>query len=189
MYIILATEATFTDWVPVIIQVVVGVTAVFGGAGFWQYKQTKYQAQIDKESKENGTEKKVGELIDTVKNLDVKVDNLTTDVKSLRSDIELLQSANEETVRYRELRDKADKEALRVQLAVIESLKGMMRERLLEVYKSCMKKGYYTMEERETYGELFKCYESEPFDGNGVMHDLQPIIKALPMTPEEAGKK
>ena len=99
----------------------------------------------------------------------------------------LLQIASEETKKYRESRDQRDEANAEAQRAVIESLRAMIRDRLLDAYDKCMEKGYYTKEERETYGELFKCYESKPFDGNGVMHQLQPKMQSLPWTAEEAG--
>lgn len=68
--------------------------------------------------------------------------------------------------------------------AMISAQRDLMRERLLEAYYRCTAKGYYSREERETYGSLFERYESEPFNGDGVLHDLQPIMKELPWTKE-----
>ena len=51
-----------------------------------------------------------------------------------------------------------------------------------------MEKGYYTKEEREVYGAMYECYVADPFNGNGVMHQLQPKMVALPWTEEEANK-
>ena len=187
MILQLAVEIQSIDWGSIIVQSLITVAAVFGGAGFWQYKQSKLQAKRDAESKKTGVERKVDTLTDTVGNLNSKVDQLSSNVVELRNDIELLQLANEETIRYRNSRDTADKAALQERRAIVDALRGMIRERLLDVYKQCMKKGYYTKEERETYGELFNCYENSPFDGNGVMHQLRPIMQALPWTAEDAG--
>lgn len=187
MYYILAAEFNLADYVPVIIQILVTAGVIFGGTGYWQYKQAKEQAKRDEESKENGIEKKMDTLTENMTQLNNKVDHLSSDVKELKQDIELLQRANEETVKYRNIRDTADKEALEVQKAVIESLKGLMRERLLDIYKRCTKKGYYTKEEREVYKPLYECYTREPFHGNGVMQDLHDIMVRMPLTAEGAG--
>ena len=187
MILQLAVEVQSIDWGSIIVQSLITIGVVFGGAGFWQYKQAKLQAKRDAESKETGVERKVDTLTDTVDSLNNKVDHLTSNVSELRSDIELLQIANEETIKYRNARDNADRETLQERRAIVDALRGMIRDRLLDVYKQCMKKGYYTKEERETYGELFSCYENAPFDGNGVMHQLRPIMQALPWTAEDAG--
>lgn len=188
MYFILATEITFADFVPVIVEILVTAGVIFGGTGYWQYKQAKEQAKRDAASKENGVEKKVDTLIENVSVLNGTVDQLKGNVSELKEDIILLQKANEETVKYREFRDASDKEALQVQHAVIESLKGLMRERLLDVYNKCQEKGYYSKEEREVYKPLYECYKSAPFRGNGVMDDLDQIMVKLPMTEVEAKK-
>ncbi len=176
-------------WVPIIVQLVITSGAIFGSAGFWQWKSAREQAKRDAESKKTGIENKVSILSEHVMACNDKIDSLSAGLQEIKDDVVLLQAANEETVKYREARDKQDAESLKAQRAVIESMKGLLRDRLLEVYKSCTEKGYYSREERETYGELFKCYESEPFDGNGIMHQLQPIMKALPWTAEDAEKE
>lgn len=182
MYYILASQITFADFIPVIVQILVTAGVIFGGTGYWQYKQSKEQAKRDAESKENGVEKKVDTLTDVVTELTGKVDNLSDNLHDLKSDIELLQLANEETIKYRNARDSADKLALQERQAIIESLKGLIRERLLDVYSRCIKKGYYSKEEREVYKPLYECYTSDPFHGNGVMKDLHHIMVRLPMT-------
>ena len=189
MYYILATEVTFADYIPVIVQILVTAGVIFGGTGYWQYRQSKEQAKRDEASKESGIEKKVDDLNNTVSGVDNKVEQISTDVNDLKQDLLLLQNANEETVKYREIRDKQDKEIVIIQEAVIQSLTGILRERLLENYTRCIAKGYYTKEEREVYGELYKCYTREPFSGNGVMHQLQPIMQDLPWTAEEAERR
>ena len=185
--------ATIQAWVPAIIQLLATVGAIFGGVGYWQWKQAKDQAKRDEAAKKNGSEGKIDKLTEQVTELsskfDTKFDGVVKDLREIKSDVVLLQKANEETVKYRELRDANDKKAMIAQQAVIVSLKGLLRERLLDNYNKCMAKGYYTKEERETYGEMFKCYESEPFDGNGVMHQLQPIMQELPWTAEGAAQK
>lgn len=183
------TADALQSWIPVIVQGMITIGAIFGGAGFWAWKQNKDQAKRDSEEKKNGVDGKVDTLIEQNTKLTDKVDSMAEDMQEIKKDIIILQKANIETVRYREMRDKRDKEAIKAQEAVIVSLKGLLRERLLDNYNKCVAKGYYTKEERETYGEMFKCYESEPFDGNGVMHQLQPIMQKMPWTKEEAELK
>jgi len=98
----------------------------------------------------------------------------------------LLQEANEATIKYREMRDAQDKTSSIERGAVIESLKAMIRDRLLEAYERCTTKGYYTIEERETYGKLYECYHSQPFEGNGVMQQLREKMLELPISEEAA---
>jgi len=186
MQYLILLSADIADYIPVMIQVIITIGAIFGGTGFWQWQQAKDQAKRDKLSKESGLEKKVDTLTEHFALLSEKVDSISSGTQDIKSDILLLQQANDETKKYRELRDKQDKENAVVQKAIIQSLTGILRERLLENYHQCMEKGYYTKEEREVYGEMFKCYTQDPFNGNGVMHDLQPIMKALPWTKEEA---
>jgi hypothetical protein len=75
----------------------------------------------------------------------------------------------------RERREAEQREAERsIVLAIARSM-------LLDNYEKCMKKGYYTLEEREVYGKLFAAYE---FDGgNGVIGSIAPQMRELPMEP------
>lgn len=189
MYYIIAAETSITDWIPVITEFLVMAAAVFGGAEYWKWRQAKLQAKRDAESKETGAEKKLDTLSDAMKELTGKVDHLTDDVTELKDDLILLQHANEETVKYREVRDKQDKESIIVQQAIINSLMGILRERLVENYHRCQEKGYYSKEEREVYGKMYECYTQDPFNGNGVIHQLQPLMQNMPWTEEDAKRK
>lgn len=189
--VIIAAEAI--EWGKLIAEFFVALIAVFACTGFWELRKAKFLAKREDKKEEKNYDDHFDEISNQVTGLSGqftelsdKFDFLAEDMQELKKDIILLQKANEETVKYRELRDAQDKKALKAQEAVIESLKGLLRDRLLDVYKQCIAKGYYTKEERETYGELFTCYESEPFDGNGVMHQLRPIMQALPWTEEDA---
>lgn len=186
-----AAQNTVNLWIPVIIQSIVTAGAVFGGAEYWKWRQVKLQSQNKSSSDTSNNTKAIEDKVDNVSKdlstLGNKVDDLSDDMKDLKRDIAILQEANQETLRYRQLRDEADKSDSAERHAIIVSLCGMMRERLLDNYKRCIKKGYYTKEEREIYGEMFTCYENPPFNGDGVMHDLRPIMKALPWSADSIG--
>jgi len=106
------------------------------------------------------------------------------DLKDIKGQLAELKKDNLEALEYRKSREALEESRLAAQQAereaMINAQRDLMRERLLDVYYRCTAKGYYSKEERETYGALFECYESEPFNGNGVLHDLQPIMKELP---------
>ena len=189
MNFILAVETTFSDWIPLLVQLLVTSGAIFGSAGFWQWKSAREQAKRDEMSKENGLEKKVDTLAQTVDSFDGKLDAMTKDMQRIREDIALLEAATDAANEYITNRCDQDQEVMEAQRAIISSLTGLLRDRLLDAYHRCMEKGYYTKEERETYGELFKCYESAPFNGNGVMHQIRPIMLALPWTEEDAKRQ
>lgn len=107
-------------------------------------------------------------------------------LEEIKSQLAELKRDNIDALEYRKSRELLEEQRLAAQKAerdaMIAAQRDLMRERLLDVYYRCTAKGYYSKEERETYGALFDCYESEPFNGNGVLHDLQPIMKELPWT-------
>lgn len=109
-------------------------------------------------------------------------------LEDIKSQLAELKQDNIEALEYRKARELLEESRLAAQKeereAIITAQRDLMRERLLDVYYKCTAKGFYSKEERETYGALFDCYESKPFNGNGVLHDLQPIMKALPWTKE-----
>lgn len=186
----LVAEVKSPDWTTIIVTAVVAIIGIFASTGFWEWMKAKLAAKREDKKEEKDYDQKFDKLSDQfntlsaqVTSVDSKVDFLSEDMQDLKKDLILLQEANDATVKYRELRDSRDKEALEVQEAIIESITGLMRDRLLDNYRRCMKKGYYSMEEREIYGKMFECYEKAPFRGNGVMHDLRPIMKALPIEP------
>lgn len=189
-FIQLVAEVKSPDWTTIIVTAVVAIIGIFASTGFWEWKKAKLAAKREDKKEEKDYDDKLDKITEQVSEISTqvtavegKVDFLSEDMQDLKKDLILLQEANEATVKYRELRDSRDKEALEVQEAIIESITGLMRDRLLDNYRRCMKKGYYTMEEREIYGKMFECYEKPPFRGNGVMHDLRPIMKALPIEP------
>ena len=58
---------------------------------------------------------------------------------------------------------------------------AMARSQLLENYERCMGKGFYTVDEREVYHELYDAYHKD--GGNGIMTDLREKIVELPTEP------
>jgi hypothetical protein len=58
---------------------------------------------------------------------------------------------------------------------------AIARTMLLDNAEKCMKKGYYTLEEREVYGKLFAAYKTD--GGNGVIGSIAPQLRELPMEP------
>lgn len=55
---------------------------------------------------------------------------------------------------------------------------GMARVMLMENYRACEKKGYYSMEDREVYGKLFEAYRAS--GGDGIIDQLAPKLRELP---------
>jgi len=58
---------------------------------------------------------------------------------------------------------------------------AMARTMLLNNWERCMDKGYYTVEEREVYHKLWVSYAQD--GGNGIIEEIAPRIRALPMEP------
>ena len=58
---------------------------------------------------------------------------------------------------------------------------AMSRTMLLDNYEKCVNKGYYTVEEREVYHKLYEAYRED--NGNGIIAEIAPRIRALPLEP------
>lgn len=58
---------------------------------------------------------------------------------------------------------------------------AMSRTMLLNNWEKCIEKGYYTIEEREVYHKLYEAYRED--NGNGIIEEIAPRIRALPMEP------
>lgn len=58
---------------------------------------------------------------------------------------------------------------------------AIARTMLLNNYEKCMDKGFYSVEERDVYGKLYESYAKD--GGNGVIEEIAPRIRALPMEP------
>lgn len=109
-------------------------------------------------------------------------------LEDIKSQLAELKQDNLEALEYRKSRELLEESRLAAQKAerdaMINAQRDLMRERLLDAYYRCTAKGFYSKGEREVYGALFSCYTQPPFNGNGVIHDLQPIMKELPWTEE-----
>lgn len=88
----------------------------------------------------------------------------------------------------RDMARMTQEEANRKAIEQREAEKGIVlaiaRTMLLDNYEKCMKKGFYSVEERDVYGSLFRQYVRR--GGNGVIEDLAPRIRALPLEPPES---
>lgn len=58
---------------------------------------------------------------------------------------------------------------------------AMARSQLLDNYERCIEKGYYTVDEREVYHELYEAYHKD--GGNGIMDMLAEKLVILPTEP------
>jgi hypothetical protein len=58
---------------------------------------------------------------------------------------------------------------------------AIARTMLLDNYEKCMRKGCYTVDEREVYSLLYEAYADD--GGNGVIKDLAVRIRELPTEP------
>lgn len=64
---------------------------------------------------------------------------------------------------------------------------GMARVMLLENYRKCEEKGFYSMEDREVYSKLFEAYRAS--GGDGIIDQLAPKIRVLPTRDPNAQKE
>ena len=54
---------------------------------------------------------------------------------------------------------------------------GIARVMLLENYRDCENKGFYSMDDREVYGKLFEAYKAS--GGNGIIDQLAPKLREM----------
>ena len=78
--------------------------------------------------------------------------------------------------KYRDEREK--KEAAKDEMRL-----GIARVMLLENYRNCETKGFYSMEDREVYGKLFEAYKAS--GGNGIIEQLGVKLRELPTSVKE----
>lgn len=170
------------------------ILAVLASPGLWEVIKLRIMKKSAPEQQLDDIKTLVSKLTDSVSDMKDSVSDLKVTITQLSSDVEILKAANRATVEYRQARETREQESFKIYQAerqgMIEALKIMMQDRLLANADNCLAKGYYTREERATYHQMFELYKSEPFnDGNPVIMELAPKLKALPMTKEEADKQ
>ena len=145
--------------------------ALFGSQGFWTWfsnRKNKVHAE---------------ELVNSCKKMSGDIETLKEQYSSINNDIKELKLSDEKAIEYRRAREIADKKAQAERLAIIGAQKDLMRERLVNNARECIKKGYYDESERETFHALYERYVNEPYKGNGVVHQFAPILINLPWAP------
>ena len=170
------------------------ILAIIASPGLWEVIKTRIMKKSEPEQQLSDIKDLVAKLNDSVIDMKDCVSDLKVSMAQLSSDVELLKAANKATIEYREARENREKESFKAYQAerqgTIEALKVLMQDRLIANADACFEKGYYTREERITFHQMFELYISEPFnDGNPIVKELAPKLRALPMTKEEADKK
>ena len=169
------------------------ILAIIASPGLWEVIKLKIMKKSEPEEKLDDLVSLVTKLTDSVVDIKDDMSNVKIFMSQVRSDVELLKAANKATIEYREARETREQESFKVYQAerqgTIEALKVLMQDRLIANADACFEKGYYTREERVTYHQMYELYISEPFnDGNPIVKELAPKLRALPMTKEEAEK-
>lgn len=167
------------------------ILAVLGSSGLWEVIKLKIMKKSEPEQQLDNLVNLVTKLTDSVVDMKDCVSDLKVSMTQLSSDVDILKAANKATIEYRQARETREQESFKVYQAerqgTIEALKVLMQDRLIANADACFEKGYYTREERVTYHQMFELYISEPFnDGNPIVKELAPKLRALPMTKEEA---
>lgn len=89
---------------------------------------------------------------------------------------------NREYRREREQKEDAEAEKRRIRDEANDRLTlGIARMMLLDNYKSCVQKGFYSPEEREVFHEMWQAYRAD--NGNGVIAQIANKIVELPTEP------
>ena len=169
------------------------ILAVLGSSGLWEVIKLKIMKKSEPEQQLDNLVNLVTKLTDSVVDMKDCVSDLKVSMTQLSSDVDILKAANKATIEYREARESREQESFKVYQAerqgTIEALKVLMQDRLIANADACFEKGYYTREERVTFHSMYELYISEPFnDGNPIVKELAPKLRALPMTKEEAEK-
>ena len=92
-----------------------------------------------------------------------------------------LDAFDEKRDMARVAQSEADKKAIEQREAERAIVLAMARTMLLDNYEKCMNKGFYSIEERAVYGALYQNYAND--GGNGVIEEIAPRIRALPIEP------
>jgi hypothetical protein len=98
--------------------------------------------------------------------------------RALARRLDAFDQRREDARTEREEREERDREQREAEHSLVLAIARTM---LLDNYEKCMRKGYYTVEEREVYGKLFIAYEGD--GGNGVIGSVAPRMRELPMEP------
>lgn len=83
-------------------------------------------------------------------------------------------------------RAEAERKAVEQREAERTIVLAIARTMLLDNYEKCVEKGYYTLEERDVYHKLYKSYAED--GGNGIIEELAPRIRRLPIEPPKQDK-
>ena len=96
-----------------------------------------------------------------------------------------LKQFDQNAIKYRkerEAKEAKEAEERRVRQEANDQLTlGMARTMLLTNYEACIRKGYYSVAEREVYHKLYQAYRRD--HGNGVIEDISGKIVQLPTEP------
>lgn len=169
------------------------ILAIIASPGLWEVIKLKIMKKSEPEAKLDNLVNLVTTLTDSVVDIKDDMSNVKVFMTQVSSDVDILKAANKATIEYREARETREQESFKVYQAerqgTIEALKVLMQDRLIANADACFEKGYYTREERVTFHQMYELYISEPFnDGNPIVKELAPKLRALPMTKEEAEK-
>ena len=169
------------------------ILAIIASPGLWEVIKLKIMKKSEPEEKLDNLVSLVTKLTDSVVDIKDDMSNVKVFMTQVSSDVDILKAANKATIEYREARETREQESFKVYQAerqgTIEALKVLMQDRLIANADACFEKGYYTREERVTFHQMYELYISEPFnDGNPIVKELAPKLRALPMTKEEAEK-
>ena len=95
-----------------------------------------------------------------------------------------LDSFDEKREEARVAQADAERKAVEQREAERTIILAMSRTMLLNNWERCVEKGYYTIEEREVYHKLYEAYRED--NGNGIIEEIAPRIRALPMEPPKS---
>lgn len=70
--------------------------------------------------------------------------------------------------------------------ALEDGMKSLLRDRILQLARECIRKGYATLEERENFEAMYESYKS--LGGNGVIEDVAEQFHELPIMKQGSQK-
>ena len=99
----------------------------------------------------------------------------------------IMKNINDDARKYRQQRQE-DEERLKAeqeenQKKQNDAMLAIMRTMLKDNADRCFERGYYTVEEREIYSNLYKVYKS--YGGNGVIDEMGNRLRPLPYEPSD----